>query len=61
MQENELTDQKKNCIDCGKEWTFTAGNQLFFETKGLRPPLRCPACRKARKSMLELQVRFRDE
>ncbi|NJN68426.1 MAG: zinc-binding protein [Chloroflexaceae bacterium] len=38
------------CRDCGKEFVFTAGEQEFFSQKGfLHDPVRCPACRRARK------------
>jgi CxxC-x17-CxxC domain-containing protein len=39
------------CKDCGKEFTFTAGEQEFFNSKGFtNEPSRCPECRSARKS-----------
>lgn len=44
------TDQQKTCIDCQAPYTFTKGEQEFFTSKKLTPPLRCPDCRKARKA-----------
>lgn len=41
------------CKDCGKEFVFTAGEQEFYELKGLtNQPGRCPECRKARKEAM---------
>jgi CxxC-x17-CxxC domain-containing protein len=39
------------CADCGATFTFTTGEQEFFQTKGYtNEPKRCPACRQAKKS-----------
>jgi CxxC-x17-CxxC domain-containing protein len=44
------TDQILYCRDCNQEFTFTAGEQEFFASRGLtNAPSRCPACRAARK------------
>ncbi|WP_338251382.1 zinc-ribbon domain containing protein [Dictyobacter halimunensis] len=44
------TDQILNCRDCNQEFTFTAGEQEFFASRGLtNAPSRCPSCRSARK------------
>ena len=44
-------DKSLHCSDCGATFTFTAGEQEFFQTKGfVNEPGRCPACRQARKS-----------
>ncbi len=44
-------DRILTCRDCGQEFTFTAGEQEFFATKGLtNAPSRCPECRKARRN-----------
>lgn len=38
------------CRDCGAEFVFTAGEQEFYQSKGLlNEPGRCPACRTARR------------
>jgi hypothetical protein len=43
-------DKTLQCADCGIIFTFTAGQQRFFESKGLtNEPRRCPRCRKAGK------------
>jgi NAD-dependent SIR2 family protein deacetylase len=43
-------DKSLNCSDCGQQFTFTAGEQEFYQSKGFtNEPRRCPACRRARK------------
>ena len=45
-----FTDRILYCRDCNQEFTFTAGEQEFFESRGLtNAPSRCPSCRAARK------------
>ena len=44
-------DKTLVCKDCGREFTFTAGEQEFYAEKGFKnEPTRCPECRKARKN-----------
>jgi CxxC-x17-CxxC domain-containing protein len=44
-------DEKLTCTDCGVEFTFSAGEQEFFASKGFQnKPNRCPDCRAARKA-----------
>ena len=44
------TDNTLTCSDCGLNFTFTAGEQEFFASKGfVNEPGRCPECRAARK------------
>ena len=46
----ESNDQVLTCIDCQMEFTFTVGEQQFFEQKGFTsPPKRCKTCREARR------------
>ncbi len=43
-------DKTLACSDCGAEFTFTAGEQEFHESKGFtNEPRRCPNCRRVRK------------
>ncbi len=43
-------DEKLVCKECGQEFIFTARDQEFYAEKGFEnKPLRCKACRKARK------------
>ena len=45
-----MSDQTLTCRDCGQEFTFTAGEQAFYEERGFSQPQRCPSCRSARKA-----------
>ena len=43
-------DKTLTCRDCGQEFTFTAGEQEFYASKGFtNEPTRCPNCRSNRK------------
>ncbi len=45
-------DRTLICRDCGREFTFTSGEQEFYASKGLQnDPVRCPECRNSRKSV----------
>ena len=45
------TDETLSCTDCSAPFTFSAGEQEFFASKGFsNKPNRCPDCRAARKS-----------
>jgi len=45
-----LVDKTLVCRDCGQEFTFTVGEQEFYESHGLQnEPGRCPECRAARR------------
>jgi Probable zinc-ribbon domain len=42
----EFHDKVLKCIDCGTEFAFTAGEQLFFQAKQFKyEPKRCKACK----------------
>lgn len=44
------SDKQLVCRDCGAEFTFTASEQEFYDSKGFtNEPGRCPECRAARK------------
>ncbi len=44
-------DKVLHCSDCGQEFTFTAGEQEFYASRGFQnEPKRCPDCRRARKT-----------
>lgn len=46
-----FTDKVLTCRDCGEQFTWTAGEQEFYQARGLlNPPTRCGPCRQARKS-----------
>ena len=45
-----LADKALTCVDCGKGFTFTIGEQEFYESRRLQnEPSRCPECRAARR------------
>jgi CxxC-x17-CxxC domain-containing protein len=52
MPYNEgYADRVLTCRDCGQTFTFTAGEQEFYASRGLtNDPSRCPACRAARRN-----------
>ena len=42
----EFQDRTLKCIDCGADFVFTAGEQLFFHDKQFRnEPKRCKTCK----------------
>jgi len=44
--ERVYQDRSLTCRDCAEEFSFSAGEQAFFATKGLtNDPQRCPSCR----------------
>ncbi|HEV2583309.1 MAG TPA: zinc-ribbon domain containing protein [Ktedonobacteraceae bacterium] len=44
-------DKTLRCRECGSDFVFTAGEQEFYQQKGLmNQPSRCPACRTARRA-----------
>lgn len=44
-------DKTLTCRDCGSEFTFTAGEQEFYASRGFtNEPSRCPECRRSRKN-----------
>jgi CxxC-x17-CxxC domain-containing protein len=45
----EFTDRVLKCIDCGAEFVFTAGEQVFFHDKQFQnDPKRCKQCKAKR-------------
>ena len=50
----EFEDRVLQCTDCHQDFTFTAGEQEFYERKGFRElPKRCKPCRESRKTRRE--------
>ena len=45
-----MSDRTLTCRDCGQAFTFTAGEQAFYQERGFSEPQRCPSCRSARKA-----------
>ncbi len=49
LSEDDFKDSPIHCTDCGQDFIWTAGEQLFFYDKGLRnPPKRCKPCKQAK-------------
>jgi CxxC-x17-CxxC domain-containing protein len=49
----EFQDKVLKCIDCGEDFIFTAGEQLFFHDKQFKnEPKRCKTCKTKRVSVL---------
>lgn len=47
------------CTDCGREFVFTAGEQMFYADRGLlNEPRRCPDCRNRRRQEREQGVEY---
>jgi CxxC-x17-CxxC domain-containing protein len=45
----DFTDKILKCVDCGNEFVFTAGEQLFFHDKQFKNnPKRCKHCKAKR-------------
>jgi DNA-directed RNA polymerase subunit RPC12/RpoP len=52
----KMADKNVVCKDCGKEFVFTEGEQAFYKEKGFEnDPVRCPECRKSRKTQKNTQ------
>ena len=51
--EMEFQDRTIPCVDCGEEFIWTAGEQVFFHDKGLKnEPKRCKPCKQAKNERL---------
>ncbi|MDI1241737.1 MAG: zinc-ribbon domain-containing protein, partial [bacterium] len=50
---SDLEDKTINCIDCSRDFIWTAGEQAFFRDKKLQnPPKRCKQCKQAKNDRL---------
>ena len=46
-----LSDKTLICVECGAEFTFTVGEQEFFQARGFgNEPKRCRSCRAVRRT-----------
>lgn len=53
QMESEFTDRNIRCVDCGEDFIWTAGEQVFFHDKGLKnEPKRCKPCKQAKNERL---------
>ena len=47
----EFKDRTLQCVDCGNDFVFTAGEQLFYADKHFQnDPKRCRSCKQKRSS-----------
>lgn len=52
-KQTDFQDTSLICIDCGNDFIWSAGEQLFFYDKGLKnPPKRCKPCKQAKNERL---------
>ena len=55
--QSDLEDKNIACIDCGKDFVWLVGEQVFFRDKGLKnPPKRCKACKQAKNERINAIV-----
>lgn len=53
QSESEFDDRAIHCVDCSEDFTWTAGEQVFFHDKGLKnEPKRCKPCKQAKNDRL---------
>jgi CxxC-x17-CxxC domain-containing protein len=45
-----MSDRTIVCRDCGEGFTFTAGEQAFYQERGFSDPQRCASCRSVRRA-----------
>ena len=58
----EYSDRALTCRECDRSFIWTAGEQQFYQEKGLaNVPARCPECRATRKARLGLEDRAQTE
>jgi len=59
LEENsEFSDVSIVCIDCGSDFIWTSGEQVFFRDKNLQnPPKRCKDCKKAKNERIAALAR----
>ena len=52
-QASDYQDRSIKCVDCGEDFIWTVGEQVFFHDKGLRnEPKRCKPCKHAKNNRL---------
>lgn len=57
--EYEFTDTVLVCVDCGRSFIFTAGEQAYYASKFLITTKRCQSCRDLRKKTLAISLEAR--
>ncbi len=44
-----MRDQIIDCVECGRQFVWTYGEQRYYRERGLSPPKRCENCRARRR------------
>ena len=44
-----MDDKRLHCIDCGEEFYWTEGEQVYYHKHGLSQPKRCRPCRERKR------------
>ena len=44
MRNMNAVEMKRNCIDCGREFTISPYQQMYYANRGWELPRRCRAC-----------------
>lgn len=47
--QNQHLNCIKYCKDCGKKFWLSEDEELWFNQRGLKVPVRCPSCREAKR------------
>ena len=58
---SKYEDKTLTCVECGKPFVWTAGEQAFYAEHGFRQPKRCKECREANKARIAAFRKERDE
>lgn len=45
-----MSDQQIECVECGRSFTWSAGEQRYYAERDLQSPKRCPDCRAHRRA-----------
>lgn len=61
IEKIDFVAKQLTCLDCGRDFTFTTGEQRYFWAKGLSEPKRCKSCRMLRKRSLSSIVEVESE
>jgi len=45
-----MSDERIECVECGRAFIWSAGEQRYYQERRLDRPKRCPSCRSHRRS-----------
>jgi uncharacterized membrane protein YsdA (DUF1294 family) len=45
-----MSDQQIECVECGRSFIWSDGEQRFYAERGFQPPKHCPDCRAHRRA-----------